>query len=453
MRNNLYIKILAGCLVLLAGWSQSYSQTIMLEDTLALLEINNSQYIDPQHLQFDLLLKRHSNKWLKFVNGTFTFTFADTSKFKIRQGNIAINQLRTQLIQDVVPGNLIPVRGYRTDFQIYDGRVSITVLGPQKYDDCDFVDEARPLLIGTFVISTTEPEVLPDYRIIWMKPYAWYQACSFKQRADSTTTDGLIWLYSDDNAPMEDSTGAAIIEDDSTSVTAAFINDTTDHKLILNDFRAEYIGQLYSKYDWNTKQEFKIVGYTVMRGLKMPGEENISFDQIEATWRPGDKYNPELVVPFNNPNPKVYGFYPDTVEFRGGDYCYTLHGSFLDELGVIYDMALDTACISIPRSVISFASASPEVFTSETTITYTVSDDVYLTAFVSDLLGKELKKLSVPEWGLLDRKEVKQGSYHFVFKAPDLASQGFYNIRFVAHPINDPSVEESRADVKLQLVK
>lgn len=442
IKNNIYIKVLAGCIVLIAGWSGSYSQTNTVKDTLAQIEINNSQYIDPQHLQFDLILKRTSNKWLKFVNGTFTFTFADTTKFQIRPGSININQLRTQLVQDVVPGNLIPVKGYRTDFQIYDGRVSVTVLGPEKYDDCDFVDDKNPLLLGSFLVSTTEPE-FPDYKMVWMKPYPWYQACAFKQQLDSTTKEGIVLLYSDDNAPM----------DDGISHDAAFINDTIDHQLILNDFRAEYVGQMISKYDWSTKQEFKIVGYTVMRGLKLPGVEEISFDQLIATWRPGTKYNPEFVVPYNNPKPKVYGFYPDTVEFRGGDYCYTLHGSFLDESGGIYDKVLDTACISIPRSVISFASASPEVFTSETTIIYTVSDDVYLTAFVSDLLGKELKKLSVPEWGLLDKKEVKEGSYHFVFRAPDLASQGFYNIRFIAYPINDPSIEVSRADVKLQLVK
>jgi hypothetical protein len=441
MTINTHIKILLFATLLLGFWSASYSQSN--REVIALIKVSNSKLLDERTMIFDLHIERISDKWLKFVNGTFSFNFEDSISYRISPFNTELSQIKTELRQDVSVGNDIPTKGYRTDFQIYDNRLSITILGPEKFEDCESVEMDKPLLLGTFTISTSE-QYLPDYLIKWMEPHSWYQACAFKLSDDILIDNSIPYFYADDNMSM----------DDSTKITYLFINDTLRKEFRLDYFRAMYIGQLKAQYYWRTIEEYDILGYTVYRGINLPGVDEVEYSELVGTWRPGDKHKPEFIVNYNYPNPKLYAYYDDYLEFRGGSYCYALYGSFIDpRTGQTYDRLLDTSCVPSPRAVISEASAYPEVFTDETTIKYTVDDDVYLTAFVSDILGKELKKLEVPEWGLLDKKIVKRGTYTFQFRAPDLASQGFYNIRFIAMPIDDPTVEESRADVKLQLVK
>lgn len=443
MHNRSYIKILIVITCLLVGFSSMNGQTKNLRDTMAFIEIFNSQLLDPYTLQFDLLVRRDSPRWFKFVNGTFTLDFEDSTNFKIRPNNLNVQQTRTELKYDISTGNDIPKVGYRTDYQVYDNRLSITVLGPEEYDDCQSVNIENPLLIGTFIVSTENGERLPSDRMSWMLPYSKYQACAFKIENDSLVNGDITWYYSDDNVSMEDST----------SITYVFVNDTTSKKFEFDYFVAEYVGKMNSQYYWMTKKEYNIIGYSVKSGIKFDGSDEIEYNKLIATWRPGDRYNPEFEVKTFNPKPRFYGLYADTLEYRGGSYGYALYGSFLGIDGTVTERLLDTAIIATPRAVISSAKADPEHFTKETTITYTVDDDVYLTAILTDLLGRELKTLDVPNWGLLDRKEVRRGTYNFKFRAPDLASQGFYNIRFVAYPIDDPTADVSTADVKLQLVK
>ncbi|MBX3044543.1 MAG: hypothetical protein KIT33_09920 [Candidatus Kapabacteria bacterium] len=442
MLKNTYIKLYLFILISILATNVSFSQDV--RDTLAFIKVYDSKLLDKQTLEFDLYIERNSEKWIKFVNGTFTLSFDDTLDFKISPENIRINQTRTELRQDVAPGNNLPTNGYRTDFQIYDDRVTITILGPENFDNCETVELDKPVLLGTYVVSTTEPK-LPDYRMRWKEPYDYYQACAFKIEEDSLFNQNTLLYGGDDNISMEDET----------SITYVFVNDTIRRQFILDYFRAEYLGQLNSQYYWQTVQEYDILGYSVYRGVRTPflgTDEDITFDRLIGTWRPGDKFNPEFIVDSNNPKPQRYAMYPDDLEFRGGDYCYALYGSFLRPDGNVVDSLLATDCLTVPRSVISFAEASPEVFSYETTITYTVDDDVYLSVYVADLLGKRTQPL-ITEHGIMNRVEVRKGTYSFIFRAPELSSQGFYNIRFTALPINDISVEESRADVKLQLIK
>lgn len=443
MNISKYIKISIILFLLLVTAEGLQGQT-SVRDTMAFIRVKNSKLIDFQTLQFDLYIERQSDRWLKFVNGTFSLNFEDTTYFKILKDdpeNFSIYQVRTELRQDIAPGNDIPTTGYRTDFQIYDNRLTITILGPDNFDDCQLVNKDHAILIGTYILKTNK-ERFPSHQMKWIEPYKRYQACAFKLFEDSTLYDNYLY-FSDDNVSMEDEN----------SITYLFTADSTRDYFELDYFKAEYMGNMKSRYYWRTLKEYDILGYSVYRGLKFPESDEIVFDRLMGTWRPGTQSITRFVVSEFTSNPRNYYYFEDEIEFRGGGYCYQLIGSFMNPDGSVQEIPLDTACIASPRAVISYASASPERFSYETSITYTVDDDVYLTAYLSDLLGKELKILDVPTWGLLENKEVKRGTYEFKFRAPDLASQGFYNIRFVATPINDPTVEKSFADVKLQLIK
>jgi hypothetical protein len=83
-----------------------------------------------------------------------------------------------------------------------------------------------------------------------------------------------------------------------------------------------------------------------------------------------------------------------------------------------------------------------------------LEDDVYLTVSSYDVLGKKIKDLIDPGTGkVLDKMFIKKGKHSTVFQAPELASQGLYNIVLLAYPIKDPSIEFSRAVVKVQLIR
>jgi hypothetical protein len=86
--------------------------------------------------------------------------------------------------------------------------------------------------------------------------------------------------------------------------------------------------------------------------------------------------------------------------------------------------------------------------TYSTTVDYMLDDDVVLECSVYDILGKKLKTL-------IDKEVVKVGKHQIVFEASraEFASQGMYEIIFLAHPIDDPGVDISRAVVKVQLIR
>jgi len=70
-----------------------------------------------------------------------------------------------------------------------------------------------------------------------------------------------------------------------------------------------------------------------------------------------------------------------------------------------------------------------------------------LDVFVSDLTGRILFYLKNGEY-------VVRGPHNDVdFVADYHAQEGLYNVIFIAYPIDDPTVELSRAIVKLQLIR
>ena len=69
---------------------------------------------------------------------------------------------------------------------------------------------------------------------------------------------------------------------------------------------------------------------------------------------------------------------------------------------------------------------------------------------VFDVRGKLVTNL-INDYKDGDYTEI--GWHEVRFVAPQLASQGLYSIIFIAYPIDDPSVELSRAFVKVQLIR
>lgn len=69
-----------------------------------------------------------------------------------------------------------------------------------------------------------------------------------------------------------------------------------------------------------------------------------------------------------------------------------------------------------------------------------------LTAKVYDVSGQLVETL-------IDSKYTTRGEHSVQWIASQYAVQGMYNVILIAYPVNDPTIELSRAVVKLELMR
>ena len=84
-----------------------------------------------------------------------------------------------------------------------------------------------------------------------------------------------------------------------------------------------------------------------------------------------------------------------------------------------------------------------------------MDDRLRLTAKVYDVGGRQIGVLEDENGVKIENVEYPMGiDYRIYFRAPDIASQGLYNIILVGIPIEDTSIEEgSRVIIKAQLLR
>ena len=410
-------------------------------DTLAFIKIHNATVVDPHTMEFELTIQRNSNTWLKFANATFQLAFKDTN-FKFNKSNMDLTLFETELPGAILTGELLPSEGYLVEPKVFDNRLSITVLGPPKFDDCTTVPRDTSVLVGKLRVQTKDGRQIPE-KLSWLRPLPWYQGSAFKLAQDSIIDNVIRYFYSDDNVSMEDRV----------NVTYVFIDDNSKQKFEFDNMWVTYTGQFADSIVFRTKSEFRVAGYTIKRGIRSDLID-LKYTDTIFTYLPGKYFNPDMISKGYSSRGFTYGAFFDTVQYRGGQYCYSLHATMVSEEGLNYDTLLAERCITVPNSVIVQGDASPNPFSSSTTINYTLDDDVYLTVSAYDVIGKKIKDLTDPGTGkVLDKLFMKKGSHSTIFEAPELASQGLYNIVLLANPIKDPSIEFSRAIVKVQLIK
>lgn len=409
-------------------------------DTLAYVNVNNTYLVNSHTLEFQLRIQRNSEKWLKFVNGTFQFTFPQG--ITIDSNEFEIQLYQTDLPETVISGAGLPKKEYLIEYQKFDERFSITILGPENYIDCVDVPTDTSLLLGQFRLIKTGGDPIPN-RIDWLTPQNYYQAVAYKIEIDSIESN-VTWYYSDDNIDIHDGRNNTFSID---------YDDRRPWGFELEDFWVRYAGQTNLQYGWSTRREINAVGYTVLRGYKFSDAQVLYTDTI-GTFVDYDHYIADFLSQGISPTGFIYGDFDDQVQYRGGEYSYALWGRLINDEGFEFDSLLSIRDVPVPHAVIVQANATPNPFNISTKINYKLDDDVYLTAFVSDLLGKQVKFLTHPETGeKFDKLLMPMGEHYTIFNAPELASQGLYNIVLIAYPINDPTIEISRAVVKVQLVK
>ncbi len=387
-------------------------------------------------LEFVLRLERVSNEWSYFGNGTFQFVF-DSAGYNVSPVRHTIEMVpnSSDLPIIAIPG-ILPTTSYIVTPNVLPGRFSITVAGPSDFQNC-----VSPLLgteglrIGKFVVRTKDG-TMPPQKLRWLEPYVYYQALAYKLDRDSLFLPNLFYAQVNDNIEMDDG-------------VRSFVNYATSDRpkpqTILKFFDADYVGLKKVRITWETVSEAYVEGFIIVRGVRTPEKPNptdVYYSDTIADFRRADPMNLPLIGLGTSSTGKLYSFEFDSVAYRGFDYCYKL--LYKDFFGNIFTLAYD--CERIPNSIITKATPSPNPFSVSTRIDYIVEDDVIVDAYVNDLKGKIVTRL-------LDNVYTSKGAHSLDFFASYLVQEGFYNVIFIAYPIDDPTVEISRAIVKLQLIK
>jgi hypothetical protein len=212
---------------------------------------------------------------------------------------------------------------------------------------------------------------------------------------------------------------------------------------------------------WITLEELNVVGYTIKRAFRQSSLDDPALlnYQVIYTWRKDstNKFHPEMLSKGDTKTGFLYGILKDTVEIRGGEYCYQLYCSFFDSLKVPIDkdIFLAQTCEPVPNSlIISAQIISENPYNDEITIEFQLADDCLLTIGSYDLVGKLIEKLKDNESGeKYDSKKMELGTYRVTFDPMPEVSSASYYIYLIAYPLNDNTMETSQVAIKIMNIK
>ena len=441
------------------------------KDTLAVAILSEPMLFN-NALQWDIKLYNPTDKWLRWVGGTFVFTIPgvnlNNSQFFVQYRS------PTDLNAVPIPGNDLPEDAYvvQPDIvdgpcgpnDVYRGRVSVTVTGPDSLEDAVVIPMGDTISVGRFSLVIMDenvkfpPEVPEDIK--WLEPYNYYQACAYMTEqniAVSAMNPSVLKFYRANNIEMSKYGKGKVNYDKMAGPEPCY-------ELI--DFAGTYMSNLEVHLTWKTNCEANNGGYMLLRGMRYSlnqTEDQVSFTDTlgrydvasDQSWKlnaRGGYYSGQGAI-YGELGSDANPPFVDFVQYRDIEYCYKLLHYDIELTEWIED---DIICVPIPHAVITYAQGNPNPFSTESKIKFILEDDVYLTIKVIDLTGKTLKHLTF-NGSVMDRvytQRTPPGSqYEVTLSSDGLASQGMYDVVFLAYPINDPVYEFSRAVVKLQMIK
>lgn len=427
-------------LIIVAGNDVFAKKEATTGDTIASLVIDNIQLTQADEMLFKLRLLRHSDNWSSYANGTYQLVFnSDDAEVDPDSMDIEFTGT-TDLKLFVNSGGVMPIDGYAIESAINENkRISIMVAGPEEFKDARFVpNNDSGIVIGEFRLKGKNGFLMPE-KVKWLQPYHLFQACAYKLPEDSLLAAGMIWHYKNANIELYDTLGGSI---------EFIIKDNVDeNQFVLDFFNVEYDGQKLVNISWRTSSEPYNEGFILKRGIRRDPLQlagDVEYKEVIASYPPNLDLKGTGIVGKGG----LY-FWQDTVKYRGLDYCYQLEyvkkKRYVEE-----NIVLANKCLSIPNAVIYAANATPNPFRDRTQIQFWLEDDVYLTAYVRDVRGKEIERLCSDK---MYKFNLHQDPHILDFNASDLSANGLYEVVLIGTPINDKSVTQSTAMIKIQLLR
>lgn len=412
-------------------------------DTLGIVEIYNSYLRTPDTLVFDLYVKRFSDVWRYWSNGTYQFEFYKPDE-DFNYSNISMEIVPNT--SELDPEYLTGEPPYKIWAGVFDDRFSVFVLGPDKIaENAKYINRDTALRISTFKVYSHDGSQLPGV-IQWKLPLEKWQANAFKVDDINLIPPYIRYAFSEDEDNIE--------MDEGIETMTSYQNNRSERpEFVLNYFRAEYAGAKTVTFDWETYSQINNLGFSIYKALRIDPAtpvEDLDYSQLVATYKDGSYYYPGMEGETYSWDTLRYFMEYDTVNYRGGQYCYKL--TYNDIVKGETDAAY--SCINVPNAVIVEAKPSENPFNEKTVIQYKLEDDVHLTIEVYDLIGRYVKTLKDDATGqIVDNLYVKKGYHEATFTAKELSSQGLYNVIITARPVDDNNIDLSRAVVKTQYVR
>jgi len=373
----------------------------------------------PDTLELELFVQRPSLRWERWANATFSFVLPDTLP-------VQWQQLGMQLIPGttVLDTNVYRVEPFVVWEPLYPGaaftrpRLGLTILGPESFEQAQLIPWDTLIRLGRVQIFSLDGSYVP-YQWNWAQPLDYYQAFACKQFDEEPP-----WHRSDDNLELR---------------AEYRLQPMRVPAHIVENFRATYVGDRVVALRWESRSEAFNRGFTLVRWWKPFNTEELRDPVTVADWQSVAA----LRGLGTSDTGRAYEFLDaDRSKLRGEEYCYDLWSTDFSGQSRYHGRV----CVAVPHSVISFAQVEPNPFSDQTVLRYVLEDRVLLSIKVYDLKGKEVQTL-------MERREMPRGSYTLEWRTPAYASQGLYDIVLIAYPVDDPSVELSRAVVKAQLVR
>gem|GEM_PF-4247363 len=466
---NIIYKILCLVFVFIVSISRSVSQVEGSSSAeFSIFDVTPDLYT----YEFSLAVKRNTDSWERFVNGTFQFEIIrlvagpdGDEEFPIEtydESNIRFEMIGLGSNNDIkiadftADEDIVSIGAYAVQTQIIKRdneptRLSIVYQGPAEYEENQFIPINSPdidtaVVLGRFRI-TNLTDGFPRMTLSWKRDKDQYGrlkylASAYKLANDLTVQGVENYYIQDDNIDFGKPPFGVI---------TSYKNDTTQIGTYLSSFTARYIGNQVVDIRWRTRSEFRASGFRLYRGYKYPFQDA---DDIDFDEEPIYTFTKPLTEPITRKVPFDYAATDTTIppERRGWEVCYRIEWFYLqsEEDGVwkerFDDAELGLACAGVPNSVISYAHAYPNPFQTQSSVEYTVDDDVILTAVLYDLSGKEVEVL-------MNNQPVKKGTYYLELEFSKTATNGMFDLIFYATPLNDTSVEYSNAVLKLQKIR
>lgn len=417
-----------------------------------ILEVSLENYIydgSKGIAQFDLYVSRLSDIWHLWENATLQFEFFDVNSLPINYEdyNIEVDVAQSDIIT-IYTG--VPAYKVKSNMIIDKetpsrNRLMIVVVGPvSSIDAKHFIDRTKLKLFTVRLTSKSADIPLPVV-VDWKQPYEYYQAAAYKYvKGINSLPDDVIVANDEDNIDIG-------------WLTKYLTNIKPNPKTFVDFFHVDYLGNLNAVCRYATKSEYNNAGFVIKRGIVTRLYSTEEYEDLpDSIFKEtiGDYRKPEFADlmsgQVNSHYGKIYPAIHHKVEHRMVNYVYRLYSNLRGTDSLV---KIATRNLLTPNAVITLASAYPNPCSGKSSVEYVVDDDVYLTCEVYDQLGRKVRNLADNINGLLDNTYVKMGKYVVKFETADLSSQGMYDVMFTAYPINDKSVEISKANVKIQLIR
>lgn len=422
-----------------------WHNTLVAQGTGVMAEVRmqNVVILPPRSLEFELVLTNRSsaqssnvgqpNAWQRWANGTF---FLTVTNLTLAGARLEVDSLGLPL-ERLLPASTTPTRvGYETltFVQAERMRLGIAFLGADSVENTIMLLPDSSWVLGRFRLILADTIQDPStVRLAWVQSTMRFQANAFKAE-QSRVMQGKDYERND-NIEMP-----TLYIADTPTVEAA-------PELAATRLQAEYAGDKRVRVRWTTTAERlgrrTNAGFVLLRQLvrtSVSASVPNLFDTIATFLRV-----PSLRLQGAN-NGAAYE-HLDSVPTRGDVYAYRL--GFLDaavrpaqQFRAVFSS--DTVQTAIPNAVLFGAVASPNPFSENALVRYTLLDRARVTAWLYDAAGRIVREVFADV-------ERPRGEYSFVLDGAALPNQAVYFLLLTALPMNDAAVERSQVMMKVQL--